>query len=123
VSVVSPGDDRRLTGRKRRVLDRVVALRRTGLQEDEAGAATSAAPTPSAPSAEPDAGEAADGSQPDVMELEERLEALEAAFEGLQDAVHRESRRHERELADLRHEVQPANLARALSADARRRGI
>jgi hypothetical protein len=51
------------------------------------------------------------------------LTRLEARVEALQDQVHRESERHQREMADLRRQLKPEELTRALSADARRRGI
>ena len=54
---------------------------------------------------------------------EARVEKLEAALEGLQDAVYRDAQRHERELAELRREIQPARLAQSLSQDARERGL
>jgi hypothetical protein len=44
-------------------------------------------------------------------------------LEGLQDAVYRDSQRHARELAELRHAIQPAEMARSLSGEARRRGV
>jgi hypothetical protein len=60
---------------------------------------------------------------PELAELHERLERLEAAFEGLQDAVHRESVRQDKQVHDLIRSTQPAAVARALSDDARRRGV
>jgi hypothetical protein len=60
---------------------------------------------------------------PEVAELKQRLERLEAAFEGLQDAVHRESVRQDKQVHDLIRSTQPAVVARALSDDARRRGV
>jgi uncharacterized coiled-coil protein SlyX len=55
--------------------------------------------------------------------VETRLAHLEAALEGLQDAVHRDSLRQNKLTAELQHRMEPQELARALSADARRRGI
>jgi phage shock protein A len=55
--------------------------------------------------------------------LERRIEHLEAALEGLQDAVHRESTRQSDEIDELRHRTTPGEMARALSDDARRRGL
>ena len=60
---------------------------------------------------------------PRLAELQQRLEHLETAFEGLQDAVHRESVRQHKLLEDLTRNMQPAEVARALSEDARRRGV
>ena len=55
--------------------------------------------------------------------LEERLAHLEALVEGLQDAVHRDSTRHEERMAALERKTEPEALAKALSDDARRRGL
>lgn len=63
------------------------------------------------------------GSEARIPELERRLEHLEAAFEGLQDAVDRQARRQEKELDELTRSIQPGAMARALSDDARKRGI
>jgi hypothetical protein len=64
-----------------------------------------------------------DRSDPQLAELQQRLEHLETAFEGLQDAVHRESVRQHKVIEDLTRSMQPAAVARALSDDARRRGV
>jgi hypothetical protein len=61
--------------------------------------------------------------EPDAANLADRMTRLEATVEALQDQVHRESERHQREVAELRHQLRPEELARALSDDARRRGI
>jgi hypothetical protein len=66
---------------------------------------------------------ATDPEGTELDELHERLERLEAAFEGLQDAVHRESVRQDKQVHDLIRNTQPAAVARALSDDARRRGV
>jgi hypothetical protein len=58
-----------------------------------------------------------------IAELERRIEHLENQLEGLQDAVYRESVRHDAEIHDLAKSTQPRSLTRALSEDARRRGI
>jgi uncharacterized coiled-coil protein SlyX len=62
-------------------------------------------------------------SEARIAKLEQRLAHLEAAFEGLQDAVYRESSRHDKRLDELVKTSQPAAIARALSDDARRRGL
>ena len=59
----------------------------------------------------------------DLRRLEERLAHLEALVEGLQDAIHRDSVRHEERIAELEHRTEPEALAKALSDDARRRGL
>jgi hypothetical protein len=58
-----------------------------------------------------------------VADLERRLEHLEAALEGLQDGVHRDSVRQNQEIAELRHRTEPGEMARQLSKDARKRGV
>jgi uncharacterized coiled-coil protein SlyX len=58
-----------------------------------------------------------------VAEIERRLAHLESALEGLQDAVHRESVRRNEQTADLRNRTEPGEMARALSDDARERGL
>jgi hypothetical protein len=55
--------------------------------------------------------------------LARRIERLEAALEGLQDSIHREAQRRDGEIADLRRQGSPDAIARALSDDARRRGL
>lgn len=55
--------------------------------------------------------------------LRARLDRLESVIEGLQDSLYRETQRHDAELDDLRGRVQPAEIARALSDDARKRGL
>jgi hypothetical protein len=59
----------------------------------------------------------------DLRRLEQRLEHLEALVEGLQDAIHRDSVRHEERMAELERKTEPEALAKALSDDARRRGL
>jgi hypothetical protein len=64
-------------------------------------------------------------TQPDEdrLRLEERVSHLEALVEGLQDAVHRDSVRHEERMSELERKTEPAELAKALSDDTRRRGL
>jgi hypothetical protein len=59
----------------------------------------------------------------DLERLTQRLAQLEALVEGLQDAVHRDAVRHEERMAELERKTQPEALAKALSEDARRRGL
>jgi hypothetical protein len=56
-------------------------------------------------------------------DLAARVERLEAVVEGLQDAIYRQAQQHDREISELRKRTDPAEIARALSADARRRGL
>jgi hypothetical protein len=58
-----------------------------------------------------------------VGALERRVAELEGVVEGLQDSVHREWMRRDDETAELERKTQPGEIARALSEDARRRGI
>jgi uncharacterized coiled-coil protein SlyX len=58
-----------------------------------------------------------------LQHLERRLAHLEQLVEGLQDSVHRESARHDRQLGELDARIQPAALVAALSRDARERGL
>jgi uncharacterized coiled-coil protein SlyX len=55
--------------------------------------------------------------------LEQRVASLESVVEALQDAVHREWVRHDDKAAELERKTRPHEIARALSEDARRRGI
>jgi uncharacterized coiled-coil protein SlyX len=58
-----------------------------------------------------------------IDELEQRIAHLETMIEGLQDAVHREVIRTNAQIDQLRHRTEPAELSRALSKDARNRGL
>lgn len=58
-----------------------------------------------------------------IAELEWRVNRLEAQLEGLQDAVHRDAVRRDQEQARLERKTEPAELARSLGRDARRRGL
>jgi hypothetical protein len=71
----------------------------------------------------PHASSAVDRAEPELAEILRRLEHLETAFEGLQDAVHREFVRQHKQNDELIKSTQPAAVARALSDDARRRGV
>jgi hypothetical protein len=85
------------------MLDRVIGLRRRRAREAKARGAS----------------EAADP----MLSLEQRVSHLEAMIEGLQDAVHRESQRTREELDELRRRTEPGEISRALSRDARERGL
>ena len=63
-------------------------------------------------------------SKPDQLRaLEARVEHLEALLQGLQDSVHREGSRQEKRLTELEARTQPGALGKALSHDARERGL
>jgi len=51
------------------------------------------------------------------------VDRLEAQLEALQDAVHRDAIRRDEQQARLERKTEPDELARALSSDARRRGV
>lgn len=59
----------------------------------------------------------------DVRALEARVLHLEALVQGLQDSVHRESTRQDKRIADLEDRMKPSALGKALSDDARARGL
>jgi hypothetical protein len=59
----------------------------------------------------------------DLHALEVRITHLERLLQGLQDSVHRESRRTETRIAALEAQIHPATLGKALSEDARNRGL
>jgi len=58
-----------------------------------------------------------------LQTLDGRMEHLEAALEGLQDALYRQAQREDETRADLRRRTDPDRIARELSADARRRKL
>jgi hypothetical protein len=58
-----------------------------------------------------------------IKALEERVEGLEALLEGLQDSVDREAVRRGKQIEGLEAKTEPDEVTRALSRDARERGI
>jgi uncharacterized coiled-coil protein SlyX len=58
-----------------------------------------------------------------VVKLEARIEHLEAALEGLQDAVYRQAQLGQEKLEELRRRMDPEHLAIELAQDARKRGL
>ena len=86
------------------MLDRVIGLRRIRRAREEKARGASGRADP-------------------VRTLEQRVTHLEAMIEGLQDAVHRDSRRTHEELDDLRRRTEPSEISRALSRDQRERGL
>ena len=69
-------------------------------------------------------GAAAGGSGQDQLRaLEARVAHLEELVEGLHDSVHRESTRLGKRIGEVEARIQPAALGRALSDDARERGL
>ena len=55
--------------------------------------------------------------------LDTRMAHLEAALEGLQDALYRQAVREDENRADMHERTEPGRIARELDADARRRGL
>jgi hypothetical protein len=55
--------------------------------------------------------------------MERRVADLESLVEGIQDSIHRESRRRDDQADRLERRTEPRELARVLSEDARRRGL
>jgi hypothetical protein len=60
---------------------------------------------------------------PALDDVVQRLNRLEAMVEGLQDAVYQEARRQDDRIEDLRDRTRPERMAKALSDDARDRGL
>jgi TolA-binding protein len=67
--------------------------------------------------------EVVDPQQDEIRALDARLTHLEQLLQGLQDSVHRESERQSRRIAELEEQIKPAVLGKALSKDARERGL
>ena len=103
--MASTGNPRGPAGRRAAILGRVVQL---GRRRRAAGAAAQAP---------------AEGHERRIEVLEDRVDQLEALLEGLQDAVHRESVRDHGRIAALEKRSEPAEISRALSRDARERGL
>ncbi len=76
-----------------------------------------------ATAAEPGAPAAVAPEQEHLRALEARVAHLEQLVQGLQDSVHREASRHDKRIGELEARVQPGALAKALSDDARARGL
>jgi hypothetical protein len=55
--------------------------------------------------------------------LRERIERLETMVEGLQDALYRQATSHDERFQRIERKTEPEEMARALSDDARRRGL
>ena len=72
---------------------------------------------------DPGSGVEAGGEAARIRALEARVAELEHMVQGLQDAVFRESHRHEKRIEELEARTEPAALAVALSKNARERGL
>ncbi len=62
-------------------------------------------------------------AQDELRALEARISHIEQLVEGLQDSVYRESTRLVKRIGEVEARIQPAALGRALSDDARERGL
>jgi uncharacterized coiled-coil protein SlyX len=58
-----------------------------------------------------------------VPALEARIRHLESMIEGLQDAVHNESKRTDARLDEMRKQLEPGELLRSLNREQRERGL
>jgi hypothetical protein len=61
--------------------------------------------------------------QDELRAFEARIRDLEELVQGLHDSVYRETSRLGKRLGDVEARIQPAALGRALSDDARERGL
>jgi hypothetical protein len=59
----------------------------------------------------------------EAVSLRARVDQLERALEALQDSVYKDVVRQDQQLEELNRRLDPPNLVRALSDDARRRGL
>jgi hypothetical protein len=66
---------------------------------------------------------AAGSPPPDLRSITERMNALEAMVEALQDSVDRQASRYDDRMDELARQLRPGELARVLSDDARKRGL
>jgi vacuolar-type H+-ATPase subunit I/STV1 len=103
--MASTGDPSGGSARRLAILGRVAQLGRARRASD----ATAQAPD--------------EGHERRIEALERRIDQLEALLEGLQDAVHRESVREGGRIDALEKRSEPAEISRALSRDARERGL
>jgi hypothetical protein len=95
--------DQEARGRRRRRVAGVIAALRL---RDERSEGTAEAP-----------------AETELEALKRRVDHLEAALEGLQDSVYRESSRHDAELQELHKQLEPGAISQAIEADARKRGL
>ena len=72
----------------------------------------------------PNAAEVVGGPEADrIAALESRLDRLESLVEGLQDAIHRDAVRREREIDNLEQKTAPHRISRSLAEYDRRHGL
>lgn len=78
---------------------------------------------PAANREEPEPPRAGEAQDEGIDALHARVERLEEVVEGLQDALYRHARHQDDRIEELQRSMEPEQLARSLSADARRRGL
>jgi hypothetical protein len=93
-------------GERESLIARIRQLRRVSADADERGRAATRS-----------------SGQDELRALDARVTHLEQLVEGLQDSVHREATRLGKRVAELEARLDPAALGRALSEDARERGL
>jgi TolA-binding protein len=109
--VIAPARKEADVRERERLIARIRQIRRASKAADAAQHPPETEPKPDQP-------------KPDQLRaLEARVEHLEALLQGLQDSVHREGSRQEKRLTDLEARTQPGALGKALSHDARERGL
>jgi hypothetical protein len=97
------------------LLERVVHLRRRHAARMAEEAEVEPAPA--------DGAKTEPGYAERIRVLEDRIAHLESVLEGLQDSVHRQAVRRGEQIERLEAKTEPGEIARALSRDARERGI
>lgn len=93
-------------GERERLIGRIRQIRGTSKLDDDAAGSR-----------------AGDPDRDRLRALEARVTQLEALVQGLQDSVHRESSRHAGRITELETRIQPGAMGKALSEDARARGL
>ena len=94
-----------------RLLDRVVQQRRRDADQAETAGGGAIA----------EKGDEA--LQARIAALESRVDHLETLLESLQDSVHRQSTRQQREIDVLSRKTEPAEMARSLGRHSQRHGL
>jgi uncharacterized coiled-coil protein SlyX len=91
---------------RERLIARIRQIRRVPAEVSERGTSSTRGP-----------------GQEELAVLEARIAHVEQLVQGLQDSVHRESTRLSKRIVELEARIQPAALGKALSEDARERGL